>query len=133
MTNPAETTQANMQRAINNVLKILRFEFTRFNKLVNNQKKLQEKAEKSNDNAQIEQNGKDIRYLNNIIGKQNQIFHMCLELLYRGEGYEETFLKNISKYIIWLVDRNDDGLLRAAFSMLEKIIYQVYISFLSLF
>ena len=37
-------------------------------------------------------------------------------------------LKNISKYIVWLIDRNDDGLLRAAFSMLDKIIFQVDIS-----
>lgn len=63
-----------------------------------------------------------------IIAKQNQIFHMCLELLYRGEGYEESFLKNISKPIVALIDRNDDGLLRASFSMLEKILFQVDIS-----
>ena len=53
---------------------------------------------------------------------------MCLELLYRGEGYEEVFLKNISKLIVCLIDRNDDGLLRAAFSMLDKIFGQVDIS-----
>ena len=128
-----------MQRAINSVLKIQRFEFSRFNRLVDKHKRMTaklaitsgeegQKKEIPNELQLKEQLAKDTRSINIIIAKQNQIFHMCLEQLYRGEGYEEAFQKNITKLIVCLIDRNDDGLLRATFGMLDKISGQVDIS-----
>ena len=132
-------TVETMQRAINNVLKIFKFEFSRFNRLADKHKRLSARqAVNDNDTGEKkvivdeqklrEQLAKDSRNINVIIAKQNQIFHMCLELLYRGEGYEEVFQKSITKLIVCLIDRNDDGLLRAAFSMLDKILFQVDVS-----
>lgn len=72
-------TVETMQRALNNVLKILRFEFSRFQKLAEKHKKIADKREKNPSDQLSEQLAKETRSINLIIGKQNQIFHMCLE------------------------------------------------------
>ena len=76
-----------MQRAINNVLKIFRFEFSRFNRLVEKHKRMSARLDKTDDKGEKkvipdeiqlrEQLAKDTRSINVIIAKQNQIFHMC--------------------------------------------------------
>ena len=118
---------------LDNLLKIFETEFTRFDRVAKRHKTL--KARCKRNKQLIPQLEKDTKSINIVIAKQNQIFHMCLEILNRSNFLDERFhemqyedsdmltrmFQKFSCYLVRTLDRNDVALILTTFEMLDKI------------
>jgi hypothetical protein len=78
---------------------------------------------------------KDTKSINVVIAKQNQIFHMCLEILNRSNFLDDRFneaeiedmheitsmFQKFSCFLVRTLDRKDPALILTAFEMMDKI------------
>lgn len=120
---------------LNTLLKIFECEFSRFERLALRHEKLKSRAIKHGD--LVPKLEKDTKSINIVIAKQNQIFHMCLEILNRSnflvdkfnlmEQYEAAvheitvIFQRFACYLVKTLDRNDPALILTAFEMMDKI------------
>lgn len=121
------------------MMMIFKYEFDRFGRLEERQRKLKKRCERKPE--LLKKLEEDTRKINSLISSQNQIFNMCLQILKRTnflvdaeyqidmeEGGTDMssekiqkYLKTFSQYLVKTLDRNDNFLINTSFQMLDEI------------